>query len=135
MGGPLCAIQTFNTSTASEHQMNLDVVPLNLDQSIKLLLEGLPTEDLAAIQRSPNPAFALAGTYHSLGEWLRLNWSLNSPTPLVQWFSEVGIAHPDDMICTIIKALYLKLNGLTIDLNEEVEITRANQAIEHKTGS
>ena len=115
--------------------MNLDVVPLNLDQSIKLLLEGLPTEDLAALQRAPNLAFALAGSYHSLGEWLRLNWSLNSPTPLAQWFLEVGIAHPDDMICTIIKALYLKLNGLTIDLNEEVEIARANQAIEHKTGS
>lgn len=115
--------------------MNLDVVPLNLDQSLKLLLEGLPTEDLAAIQRCQSAAFMLAGTYHGLGDWLRLNWSLNSRTPLVEWFTEIGITNPDDMICTILKALYLKLNGLTIDLNEEVEIAKANQAAEQQAGS
>lgn len=99
-------------------QLDLDKVPVNLDQAVEMLYNSLDEQDKDFIlHQTPD------SIHFSQGMWLRNNWSLwQRETPLVQWFIKtLGIGHADDLSGTINAALWAKVRGEVFDVNEHVK--------------
>ncbi len=99
--------------------INEDIVPSTLDESVELLFESLEPNDIIYLKRE-NPNW-----HFGWGRWLRNNWSLwEDGTPLVHWFNVIGIYHADDMTAIIMSKLICKIKGEAFDLDKEVETYR-----------
>jgi hypothetical protein len=98
-------------------KLNLDVVPKNLDDAVRILKEAIKDEEEAKQLQDT------AGLHFGLGMYLRNNWSLwDTETVLVQWFKEnLGIAHADDLSGTILEALAASLRGEEFDAKAHVQ--------------
>lgn len=59
--------------------------------------------------------------HHSFGMWMRNNWQLWGGSRLSNYFNEKGIYHPDDMSGIILDSYYRNLNGLEINLEEQIK--------------
>jgi len=92
-------------------KLNPDVVPINLEEAIKTIKEGLTPEDLVEIK---NPMFDGARVHHTVGMMLRNEWSLwDKNSVLVQWFKKnYGIDHADDVSGLILDCLVRDVQGL-----------------------
>lgn len=103
--------------------LNMDVVPKTMDEAHTLLVAALQPEDRTAILRSRSVA-----VHHTLGTWLRNNWSLWEHTmPLPTWFREnLQIGHPDDMTGIILERLWCHVRGEPYDLQMHVAHLRAH---------
>jgi hypothetical protein len=103
--------------------LNMDVVPKTLDEAVGLLFEAVQPVDRDAMMRSPSCA-----VHHTLGQWLRNNWSLWDQTmPLPRWFIEnLGLGHADDMSGVILESLWCKVRGQPYDLALHVAQLRAH---------
>jgi len=61
--------------------------------------------------------------HHSLGRWIRNNWKLwDEEGALYKWFKERGIEHADDMSGIILTSYYRSTHGLSIELDEQIEV-------------
>lgn len=97
--------------------LNLDIVPTNLDSAVNLIIEALTPEEKQVFL---NPV----GLHHGFGTWLRNIWSLwDKETLLVQWFVEnLGIIHADDISATILTSVSFKVRQEEFNVNKHVEI-------------
>lgn len=91
-------------------KLNPDLVPINLEEAIKTLKEGLVEEDLTEIKK---PNFDAACVHFTAGMALRNEWSLwDKDTILVKWFKEnYGIDHADDISGLILDCLTRDIQG------------------------
>lgn len=98
-------------------KINLDIVPKNLDEAVKILKKGIV--DLQEEERLEDPV----GLHFGLGMYLRNNWSLwDRETVLVKWFSEnLGIIHADDISGTILEALSASIQNKSFDAKLHVQ--------------
>lgn len=85
-------------------KLNPDMVPINLEEAIKTLTEGLTPEDIAEIKR---PNFVPSQVHMTVGIMLRNEWSLwDKDSILMRWFKKnYGIDHADDLSGLIIDCL------------------------------
>ena len=87
------------------------MVPINLEEALKTLKEGLTTEDLTEIK---DPIFNAARVHFTVGMMLRNEWSLwDKDSILVRWFKEnYGIDFTDDVSGLILDCLVRDIQGL-----------------------
>jgi len=98
--------------------LNMDVVPKTLPEAVQLLYDAVTEPDRAAMVRAPSCA-----VHHTLGQWLRNNWSLwDQTTPLPRWFMDnLGLGHADDMSGIILEALWCRVRGEPYNMTMHVE--------------
>lgn len=92
-------------------KLNPDLVPINLEEAVKTIKEGLTADDLIEIK---NPMFDGARVHHTVGMMLRNGWSLwDTDSVLVKWFKEnYSIDHADDVSGLILDCLVRDVQGL-----------------------
>jgi hypothetical protein len=92
-------------------KLNPDKVPINLEDALNTLKEGLTEDDILEIK---NPMFDAARVHFTIGMMLRNEWSLwEKDTILVRWFIEnYGIDHADDISGLILDCLTRDIQGL-----------------------
>ena len=90
--------------------INQDKVPINLEDAVKTLRDGLDEKDVLTMKQ---PEFSPSQLHFSLGMLLRNEWSMwHKDTILVVWFKEnYGIDHADDISGLILECLWNDLNG------------------------
>jgi len=90
--------------------INEDKVPINLEEALILLKEGLSKTDIKLLKE---PKFVPAQLHFSLGMALRNAWSLwETDTILVKWFKQkYGIEHADDISGIILDCLHKDIIG------------------------
>jgi hypothetical protein len=124
-------------------------VPKNLEDCHNELDRGLSPKAKQILMADPNTLTnrqkeALFGSigHFGLGMWMRNNWGLRKGGPLVKYFNELGIYHPDDMSSIIMSSYEAKLRGKNYDINEEVkeykgyweQMKDPNDIVDPKTG-
>lgn len=105
--------------------LNQDKVPINLEEAVTILKEGLTAEDTAEIKK---PKFNAAQVHFSVGRMLRNEWTLwDKETILVKWFERnYGLTHADDVSGLILDCLVRDIRG---EPRQDKEL--ANKFIEH----
>lgn len=96
--------------------------PKTLDEAIQSLRAELSPEVLKTIQDMPEDQ-----TYRmhdSLGRWIRNEWALWDNGPLVKWFHDAGIGHPDDMSGIILTCLWCDMHDVARNLAGQVACYR-----------
>lgn len=91
-------------------KLNPDMVPINLEEAIKTLTEGLTPEDIAEIKR---PNFVPSQVHMTVGIMLRNEWSLwDKDSILMRWFKKnYGIDHADDVSGLILDTFCRDIRG------------------------
>jgi len=65
---------------------------------------------------------AIAQSHHGLGTWIRNNWGLwEKDGQLHEYFTKLGLKHPDDMSGVILTSYHRHLNNKEIGLDEQVK--------------
>lgn len=92
-------------------KLNPDMVPINLEEAIKTIKDGLTPEDIAEIQ---NPMFDAPRVHFTVGMMLRNEWSLwDKDSILVRWFKQnYGIDYADDVSGLILDCLVRDVQGI-----------------------
>ncbi len=85
-------------------KLNPDMVPINLEEALKTLKEGLTPDDTKQILAED---FDAANVHFTVGLMLRNEWSLwDRESILVRWFKEnYGIEQSDDISGLILDCL------------------------------
>lgn len=98
-----------------------NVIPENLEEAVEVL-EGFLANDLIKIKGVPESQFVVS-THHGLGRFIRNNWDLwsDKESKLVKWFKERNIVHPDDISGIIFTSLYRRVNGLPINIQDQID--------------
>lgn len=100
--------------------IDLDKVPLTASEALQMFIAALTDEEKKTIMDLKEDDLALF--HHSLGEEIRVMWSMNEAnTPLVNSFKLIGITHPEDMSGIIINSTWRQLHKKPIKLKEQVE--------------
>lgn len=91
-------------------KINQDKVPVNLDDAVATLKEGMSTEDFAEFKKE---TFVPTQLHFSLGMVLRNEWSLwEKDTILVKWFKDnYGVDHADDISGLVLDCLHRDVIG------------------------
>ena len=102
--------------------LNLDVVPTNLEEALTLIKASLTPKEVVQITEST------FGLHFGLGMYLRNNWELWEPLNILNlWFKKnYGIDHADDISSIILECLHDDLNN-----RPRRDKTLANEYIEH----
>jgi hypothetical protein len=92
--------------------IDTDVVPVTVDEALRMLREGIKDADRDIMRRTPHP-----GDFHfSVGTWLRDNWSLwDERSHLRGAFRVIGLSHPVDISGYLIERLWVEARGGTFD--------------------
>lgn len=65
---------------------------------------------------------AIAESHFGVGRWLRNEWNLwKQEGELFDWFSIMGLHHPDDMSGVILTSYYRYKRNKPIELEEQIE--------------
>lgn len=90
--------------------MNQDIVPTNLNECIRVIVEDLSQEEIDGIK---NPKSSSVQGHFGVGMYLRNSWSLwEADTHLVKWFKqEYGIEHADDISAIILECVWCEVRG------------------------
>lgn len=105
--------------------LNPDKVPINLEDALKTIKDGLEEGEIVAMkERKFNPS----QLHFTVGMFLRNEWSLwEKDTILVRWFKEnYGIEHADDISGLILDCVYRDTIG---EPRQDKEI--AQKCIQH----
>ena len=91
-------------------KLNPDMVPVNLEEALKTLKEGLTPDDNKEIKKDD---FDAAKVHFTVGMMLRNEWSLwDKDSIMVRWFKEnYGIEHADDISGLILDCLVQDIRG------------------------
>jgi len=88
--------------------------PKTIDEAV---FEILKSSDIENLKEEDPVSF-----HHSTGRWLRNKWGLwDQNSPLHRAFNAIGIFHGDDMSGIILESSHRILNGLPVDLREQVK--------------
>lgn len=89
--------------------LNQDIVPVNLEEAIKLLKEALNPIEIKIIKKMTPTRLHM-----SIGQYIRNEWSLwDKDNVLTKWFSQrYGVDHADDVSAIIIESMVADLNNI-----------------------
>jgi len=92
-------------------------IPANVEECIQQMVKWGGEIDQF---KKKNEDDAVASTHHSVGKWIRNEWGLWTGSQLKDYFVNKGLNHPDDMSGVIIRAFHRYLNGLPLDVENEI---------------
>lgn len=97
-------------------------IPVDLDDAVRVILSGLDEESLRSVKKLDS-ASARAMGHHTIGQWVRNNWGLNSKEgPLYDWFVEhLGLHQPDDMSGILLHCIWADLSQNEREIEAEVQ--------------
>lgn len=98
--------------------------PETIDECMQALSEKLSVEQQAEFLRTPRED--LISLHHSLGRWMRNNWSLWQGGSLRDVMLTMGFVHADDMSQALIEEYWSRLNNLPSELE-----VRAQESIDY----
>lgn len=93
--------------------------PTNLDQCFICLKDKLSSNDLKAL--ATMPINELPRLHSTLGRWMRNEWGLWTGSDLSKYFNDLGLTHADDMSGLIIKSFVRHLQGLPLDVEDQIK--------------
>lgn len=96
--------------------------PTNLSAAVQLLHKLTTPVDKAKFKSEPEENICLY--HHSVGRSLRNGWGLWANSGLAQWFSTIGVDHPDEMSNIILSAFHASLNNKLFDLESNIKNSR-----------
>lgn len=125
----LTACSSTGRKTVTETQIgkpvaNEEYSPTNLDDALVQVDRILGEEGRSEVMKKTEPEMI---QYHfNLGLWIRNNWMRHpKPSPLKNYFHQLGINDPDDMSGIILTSYWRKLHGKPIDLDSQVAAAEA----------
>jgi hypothetical protein len=95
-------------------------LPTTLDEAMAELRRLLDARQTEVVRVSDSMEW-----HESLGRALRNCWGLWGDGPLGTWFRKQGIRHPDDMSAIVLESFRRRLNGVSIDLPEQIRKSQA----------
>lgn len=96
-------------------------IPIDLNDAISYFECKTPKDNLNTFKNKKEDD-ATSSLHFETGMSIRNNWGLWARTSKIsEYFSELGINHPDDISSIILTSLHRKLNGIDIDLDKQVE--------------
>lgn len=95
-------------------------IPKNLNECLIEIDKILGKKRIKEIRNLSEQEFT-SNSHFGLGLLIRNNWALWKGSRLYIFFKEKGITHPDDMSGIILKSYYRNLNGIDINLDEQIK--------------
>lgn len=97
-------------------------IPTDLNDAISYFECKTRKDVLAEFANKKENKNGIVSVSFGTGISIRNNWGLWARTSKIsEYFSELGIQHPDDMSSIILTSLHRKLNGIDIDLENQVK--------------
>lgn len=114
-------IQWYNLKN-SQPEEEEGFIPNNLEEAIDFIIKQNRKEDNDEVKKMTENNF-IVSTHHSLGRFLRNTWGLwYQDTEISRWFTDtLQINHADDRSSIILCSVHRRLNGLPLELEEQVE--------------
>ncbi len=103
----------------SNRILDENYIPKNLEEALKQIDFYVSDSLKLEIKKKSEKDF-IAETHFGLGIGMRNNWRLWKGSDLSKYFNNIEIFHPDDMSAIILTSYYRKLNGIEINLNEQI---------------
>ena len=99
-------------------KINPDRVPINLDECVSMIMDGLEEQDIKELDSMTS----IISAHFGLGMYLRNSWDLWNETSILPcWFRKtLKIWHPDDMTGIILDAFWHKYKKKTFDVEKMV---------------
>lgn len=99
------------------------IIPTNLNECFIELDTVFATSPVdLKIFKNAKEDTAIARIHHGLGRWIRNNWGLwTKDTKLYNTFNEMQLWHADDMSSIILTSYHRYINGVEINLKEQVD--------------
>lgn len=94
-------------------------IPKNIDECFIQLNSFYDDSTKLSIRKLSEDAF-LGQSHFGIGMWIRNNWGLWGASRLAQYFSDLGLYHPDDISGAILTSYHRYLNGQPIKLEEQI---------------
>jgi len=94
-------------------------IPNNLEECFPDLEKVLNEDDLKEFTAKPESD--VIKWHHSLGRWIRNNWTLWKGGKLANYFKAMEINHPDDMSGIILTSFWRYRNSKPIELEAQVK--------------
>lgn len=98
--------------------------PHDLNEALTLLDQMLSDSSKNEIKKLKERDFVV-NAHFGLGRELRNKWSLWKRKPLSKYFNSIGVYHPDDMSAIILTSYYRQLNGLPVNLEQQIMIIKS----------
>lgn len=94
--------------------------PKSIDEAVTMLLEKLDDES-KTLFKDKEERDAVSDLHMSVGMGIRNGWIRHGEAALKDEFNKLGVGDPDTMSSIILTAAHRKLNGVPIDIEEQVE--------------
>lgn len=96
------------------------MIPVNLEDCFKVLKIELSPADINKIMSMKMEE--LCRLHHSLGRWIRNNWSLWADDGFLKdYFNGIGLHHADDMSGLIIESFWHHLRNEPLEIKKQVK--------------
>lgn len=95
-------------------------IPKNLNECYLEFDKILDKKRIEEIKNISEEEFT-SNSHFGLGLFIRNNWALWKGSRLYIFFKQKGITHPDDMSGIILKSYYRNLNGIDINIDEQIK--------------
>ncbi|MBX9572086.1 MAG: hypothetical protein K2X77_24550 [Candidatus Obscuribacterales bacterium] len=117
---PLLAALILILSLAPACLADTSSSPQNLQECLAELKKTLPTDTMQKLNKGSE---SVVLDFHlTLGTWIRNKWIRGQKSsPLVQYFSKMGISNPDDISSIILTSLWRDLHSQPIKLQQQVD--------------
>jgi hypothetical protein len=97
-------------------------IPSNLSECFRQLDKIMSEAEDADWFKSAEEDEAVIQSHHGLGRWIRNNWGLwSQDTKLFEYFTNLGLHHPDDMSSVILTSYHRHLNDKKLSLDEQIK--------------
>ena len=98
------------------------IKPVKLSECFKQLDEILSEAPDGDWFKEAEEDDAVNQSHHGLGTWIRNNWGLwEENGQLHEYFTKLGLHHPDDMSSVILKSYHRHLNHKELVLDEQIK--------------
>jgi hypothetical protein len=107
----------YRVSPTADSDQGGIYVPRDLQDSFLELRRMLHPSFIAEFRSSEDQVIE---HHFRLGWWMRNEWGLWAGSRLAKYFNGIGIHHPDDMSGIILTSFWRELNGLPIQIDEQI---------------
>lgn len=117
---PGCERRTYSiTPTQDPNQPGQIYIPTDINDCFVELERMLTPKFVSRLKKGSQED--LIEHHMGLGMWMRNNWGLWRESRLQRYFIGLGVRHPDDMSGIILTCFWRHINGLPIELENQVE--------------
>lgn len=96
------------------------MIPVDLEDCFKIIKMELSPSEINKIMSMKIEE--LCRLHHSLGRWIRNNWSLwGEEGALKDYFNNIGLHHADDMSGLIIESFWHHLRNEPLEIEKQIK--------------